>query len=376
MWIKNENAFRTRRDRSYANNQPFYYRVLKRLPLTKALIVSIILMLILLVISELKHFTETESNVLVISLRNEIHEKKKSSTKVDELDSETNRWKNTSLLMTVQVHGRIGNMMFAFASMLGIARRASRVPVISREHLLRSLFKVTTRPLDVKSIKDWSKLREEYACTYDPKLENVREPNVDMIELYGYLQSWRYFDDAKDEIRAEFTFHDFVIDLASRFIESTIHETFGVRTKRSDVTLIGVHVRRGDMTSDDSVRHGYTTATGDYVTRAMEYFERRHNRSRTLFVVCSDDYSWCNENIKSSSSSMIIVRPEHVADTTHLAILASCDHTVMTVGSFGWWGAWLAGGDTVYYKDFPRPNSPLSMVFNKQDYFYPGWIGM
>ena len=32
-----------------------------------------------------------------------------------------------------------------------------------------------------------------------------------------------------------------------------------------------------------------------------------------------------------------------------MALLSLCEHTVVSVGSFGWWSAWLANGVTVYY---------------------------
>jgi galactoside 2-L-fucosyltransferase 1/2 len=34
--------------------------------------------------------------------------------------------------------------------------------------------------------------------------------------------------------------------------------------------------------------------------------------------------------------------------------LSMCNHTIITVGSFGWWSAWLANGTTVYFKDVAK----------------------
>ena len=61
-----------------------------------------------------------------------------------------------------------------------------------------------------------------------------------------------------------------------------------------------------------------------------------------------------------------------------LAVLSRCNHTIMTVGTFGWWAAWLASGQVVYYANFPRPNSPLATEFSKSkaDYFPPNWVGL
>jgi len=51
-----------------------------------------------------------------------------------------------------------------------------------------------------------------------------------------------------------------------------------------------------------------------------------------------------------------------------------CQHTVITVGTFGWWAGWLANGTTVYYKDWPRRGSPLAALARHADYFPPYWI--
>jgi len=64
-------------------------------------------------------------------------------------------------------------------------------------------------------------------------------------------------------------------------------------------------------------------------------------------------------------------------NTSHdLALLANCDHSIMTTGTFSWWAAWLANGITVYYTDFPRPGSILSTRMRSKDFFRPDWIGM
>ena len=57
-----------------------------------------------------------------------------------------------------------------------------------------------------------------------------------------------------------------------------------------------------------------------------------------------------------------------------LAILASCNHSIFAVGTFGWWGAWLAGGQVVYYNGFPplRPKCFTRKQVQKE-YYLPQW---
>ena len=58
-------------------------------------------------------------------------------------------------------------------------------------------------------------------------------------------------------------------------------------------------------------------------------------------------------------------------------MLASCDHVIMTVGTYGWWGAYLAGGDVVYYWDREQclHDPPLPVEIKRpQDFFLPSWV--
>jgi len=94
---------------------------------------------------------------------------------------------------------------------------------------------------------------------------------------------------------------------------------------------------------------------------------------RRLFIVCSDDPSWCLQNLPTHRlrHAEFVSTEDPVVD---LAILAMCQHTIITVGTFGWWAAWLANGTTVYFKDWPRPGSQLATATSHNDYFPPHWI--
>ena len=67
-----------------------------------------------------------------------------------------------------------------------------------------------------------------------------------------------------EEIRENFRFKKKFITEAGRFLESSIKTGTGA--------LVGVHVRRGDMTEDYYIRYGYVTAPVEYYIRAMDRF--------------------------------------------------------------------------------------------------------
>jgi hypothetical protein len=59
-----------------------------------------------------------------------------------------------------------------------------------------------------------------------------------------------------------------------------------------------------------------------------------------------------------------------------LAILSHCRNgTIVSVGTFGWWIAWLANAPmVVYYPGWPKPGSPLFNIFTRRDFVPPHWI--
>ena len=89
------------------------------------------------------------------------------------------------------------------------------------------------------------------------------------------------------------------------------------------------------------------------------------------FVVVSDNIKWCKQNVKDPD----VVFSPFTNAFDDFALLTSCDHVIVTSGTFGWWGAWLSSGKTVYFSGYPRPNSKLSGRINTSDYYPGSWIG-
>ena len=344
--------------------------------------------------------------------------------------------------MTVRIVGaaRLGNQMFAHASLLGLAAHNGYRPVVSVDdnRLLVSYFDLKTpvwstarRRVMLRSAFDafsWRTYNDGLPCGYENRSQFIGGDVDDdamfvdkSVVLFGYFQSWRYFDSIRDDVRREFRFKESTVDAAHAFLlrarrkhrrrrrssswttepptGSSIKSGYNGNgtsnlfstTMTSTIITVGVHVRRDDMLSKHSVERGYTVATAEYLRRAVEFFEDRYGTDgRLLFVVCSDDLQWSRDNwpqrqllgvgddgertalpVRSVEFSTASRRPE-----VDLAILSSCDHVIMTVGTFGWWAAFLAGGTTVYYKDFPDPGSPLAVEFRSTDFYYPSWIGL
>ena len=94
-------------------------------------------------------------------------------------------------------------------------------------------------------------------------------PRDQHVVLNRFLQSWRYFADIDAKLRHLFRFDDSVWEAASDALKVAIGDS------EDDVLKIGVHVRRGDIVQQDSLRQrGYVAADTSYIEHAMDYMDQ------------------------------------------------------------------------------------------------------
>lgn len=276
---------------------------------------------------------------------------------------------------------RLGNSMFSFAAAIGIGRLNNMTAVVERSSPLVETFRIL-EPISIDMDNTMAYKSVNYfeyghrGSAYDRGTHNLfigSQPSS--VHLRGYFQSWRYFDNVVDRVRQNYVFHEHIVTESKLFLSSV--EPAVWKENGVDFVRVGVHVRRGDMMSPRTSSFGYTVAPPNYFRSAMKYFAERYYHVQ--FVVCSDDIEWCQSSLPVAAdigSNVNIVFSENRSPKVDLAILVHCNHTIMSVGSFGWWAAWLTNGTTIYYGDWPRPFSQLEYHVNKDDYFPKHWIPM
>jgi len=265
---------------------------------------------------------------------------------------------NCTHLMTLSPNndGRLGNQMFQAASLIGIAHWHGYTPIFHKTFNLHGVFRLTNNySFTVKNLHHVSQDNTGNYCEKFYHLDHAKN-----WSLVGYLQSWKYFHNVEEKIRRTFTFKHTYISDATKYLGSI---------RKNGVKNVCVHVRRGDFLR--FYKEGFTVAPRSYIARAMEVFYRRFAKVQFIFV--SDDIKWCNRNFMNQNDTYFSPFKDPAQD---LALLASCDHVIITSGSYGWWGALLAGGMTVYYLGYPEPGSWLATQFNTTEYYPERWIGM
>ena len=237
-------------------------------------------------------------------------------------------------------NGRLGNQMFQYASMRGIASVKGFDWVVPPEdydhtanYALFETFKMTNVQNNNIGFVKGNILKETIHC-FD---KNLVDSCSDDTDLDGFFQTEKYFENIADEIRSDFTFKDEYLKPCKEFIDSL------------DTTPIFLHIRRGDAIGKE---HYHPVAPMSYYVEALKRFDED-----TPCFVFSDDLDWCksqdlfksdkflfNDNIErydyqsmDGSGSMQYTLLPHV----DLCLMSLCSGAIIVNSSFSWWGAWL-----------------------------------
>ena len=267
--------------------------------------------------------------------------------------------------------GRFGNHMFEYAASYVIAKESGHIPCISGSSKLLTLFD----GIKALPISDRAFSRRYFPVLQDMGGENVSDlvnlvSGYTDVKLHGYFHSWQYLKGYEHDIREQFTIHEHILGKVRSYIYNVTLEYIAslkvnwdkVKEERKYIdynmdhltspdnfTRIGVHVRRGDLDTFYFHWKGLITAPIEYIETALDSYRKKY--PSRLFFVCSDDIRWCKENISTKYRDIVFVKLGSFQED--FALLSMCDHSVITSGTFGWWSAWLAGGDVVYYSKFP-----------------------
>ena len=275
---------------------------------------------------------------------------------------------------------RLGNQMFNLAVVVYVAKLTGRQPAILKFNYTIGLDKVFDLGIErFDNLCPCYVFGEERSLLYDyhveeladdSRAEDVRDKS---IFLSGFFQSWKYTRNVERRLRNHFTFLPEIREFVDKFLADSKPPGWVAGYVR-----VAIHVRRGDVLNAGKVHFGYSTPDEQYFAHAMRYFVDRFDRVQ--FIVASNDIDWCRQKLSNLWTTLrhrvnvTFVTPRSAGKD--LAVLASCEHVIMSTGTYGWWAAWLAHGITIYYADWPIIGSSLANMFRRKDYFPPTWIGM
>lgn len=284
-----------------------------------------------------------------------------------------------------------GNQMFIYASVLGIALSLNYTPVFREPRNKSPLSHI----FELSSFAELKVQGEEFSQRYYPSYFdsdalNMSTYNNGNHELQGCFQSWKYFANVTRKLRNE----DF--KCKKKITETSIKQLIslvGVNCSAGgqvlpDCLLVAVHARRGDHVTGKFASYGFLESPNAYFLRAVEWFldATQFAKFHLVFIVTSNDALFSKSlvedidaNISSSRVSAVVLKPNLQQPGYDLCLLSMCNHTIMSLGTYGWMIGFLAGGHVIYDKNSIRPDSPAWRWYNGklfEEFFMPGWVGL
>ena len=272
------------------------------------------------------------------------------------------------------LRGRTGNNMFQIAALLTFCWRTGHRPVLTdsfRLQRLLSAFPVVQGMLELGPMpRNAVTLTERGAYIFDVECSHRMHANKSVI-IDGYFQSWKYLQGYEDAIGKVFTLDEsYVTEAKHMLLNISTQVASSRRTSAGQITIVAIHVRRGDIALARGV---YQVGSLTYLQRAMDYFRGRY--TEVQFVVCSDTAFWSEGKLRGDDIHTRMSTRHWALD---MALLVLADHVILTVGSFGWWGAWLGRGqrEVIYYDQPFRQDSVKAAEFRAADFYPSSWKPM
>jgi hypothetical protein len=176
--------------------------------------------------------------------------------------------------------------------------------------------------------------------------------------LSGYWQSEKYFADAAQQIRADFTFR--------LPLEGGNAELAGQMSHAASVSL---HVRRGDYASNPKTSATHGLCSLEYYRAAIRHVAERVPQPR--FFVFSDDIAWVQANLNIEFPCVHVQHNRGAESYNDMRLMSLCRHHIIANSSFSWWGAWLNQGTD---KIVVAPQQWFARQTDVRDLFPAGWV--
>lgn len=240
-------------------------------------------------------------------------------------------------------NGRLGNQMFQYAALLGIAENKGYDWVIppfegygDSNYGLFDCFKMS-------SVKE-----ENFGYVQSQSIESgcfhfsqeFFDNCPDNINLHDYFTTEKYFKNIEDLIRNDFQFKNEILNPCKEIFDDLKNSIF-------------LHIRRGDYISSQ-VHHPLCSL--QYYENALKHFDES-----SPVLVFSDDIEWCKDQELFSSDRFMLSEYQEKypqkSDTNDgkqnalipyfdLCMMTLCAGGIIANSTLSWWGAWLIKNPT------------------------------
>lgn len=237
-------------------------------------------------------------------------------------------------------NGRLGNQMFQYAALRGIAAKRGHdwcIPPDTYDHKdnygLFETFEMTNVKESNIGFVSGDCIQENNHC-FIPEFFDECPDNV---SLDGYFQTEKYFTHIEKEIREDFTFRKDYLLPCQEYIGSLSNHPIFLHIRRTDA--IGreqYHPILPIKFFEDALKQFAEDTLCFVFTDDMEWCKSQElfKQERFLFNEKNERYSY--KNIDGTGKLQNTLLPQ-----IDLCLMSLCSGGIIANSSFSWWGAWL-----------------------------------
>ena len=243
-------------------------------------------------------------------------------------------------------NGRMGNQMFQYAALVGIAKQCGfdfRIP----DHSNASYF---NRKVGANIITEYHELQhcfemlhcgDRYGLIDGDEIE-LHESHEFCEELFkecpnhvtlnGYFQSEKYFKNAEKLVRLDFRFKEHIIKEVEKYYSEYL--------KDKPVSI---------LVRDFNPEYDYPNCENNHINIPSEFYEKSIDilgRDR-MYIICSNNIELTKKQEVFQGDNFIfneVVPTDIYKGHFDLCLMSMCQDFIISNSTFAWWGAWLGNG--------------------------------
>ena len=235
--------------------------------------------------------------------------------------------------------GRLGNQMFQYAFIRGMSKRYGYDFIIPDANANRfdnyGLFDC----FELEGCKTGEGSYPTLECRDTAFNQKFLDECTDNTNYSGVFQTEKYFANATEELRKDFTFHKEILDPCQEFINN-VGDVIFLHVRRGNSNLVG---KRGEKWSYQLLQDYHPLMKKEYYLEALSHFDESKK-----VIVLSDTIDWCKEQdwlqddrFLFSDSSYEVFDDGASVPYIDLCLMSLCSGGIIANSSMSWWGAWL-----------------------------------
>ncbi len=276
-------------------------------------------------------------------------------------------------MISIKIMGGLGNQMFQYAFIRGMSKKHGYDFMIPHQSADRfdnyGLFEC----FELEGCKYTGEgIFKTLECRDTAFNQKFLDECTDNTNYSGVFQTEKYFADAAEELRKDYTFQKDILDPCQKFIDS-VGDAIFLHVRRGNSNLVG---NRGEKWSYQMLQDYHPLMKKEYYIEALSHFDESKK-----VIVLSDTIDWCKEQdwlqddrFLFSDSSYEVFNDGASVPYIDLCLMSLCSHAIIANSSMSWWGAWLQSNPN---KKVIAPKNWFGSTYadkDTTDLYCPNWI--